>query len=288
MADNTLLYRHWTAWRDGTGHAHVLVVDGGRRRQDARPHARHVRLPAVPARRPAAVRLLARLERSSRRRRTTTSTGVVDERRSLADLADEPNAAAAQHHGGEHGLRRLAEVLARRPLHRLPACRSTPAYESDLFRLARLRPRRAGQSRVLTESFNNWIDDFDWSARLEVDLLHRRRSRAQPDLPRSTSPAARSRSVFDDQTIDAFEVAQRRQDDLLHPPLRRRAGGDLSRGRSARRRDAPEADAPQRRVRERGRHPPRRGDLGRRRATARRCRSSSSSRTTSIRRRNTR
>jgi dipeptidyl aminopeptidase/acylaminoacyl peptidase len=35
-------------------------------------------------------------------------------------------------------------------------------YESDLFRLA-VYERATGKSRVLTESFRNWVDDFRWS-----------------------------------------------------------------------------------------------------------------------------
>ena len=37
-----------------------------------------------------------------------------------------------------------------------------PAYESDLFRLA-LYDRAAGVSKVLTESFRNWIEEFQWA-----------------------------------------------------------------------------------------------------------------------------
>ena len=36
-----------------------------------------------------------------------------------------------------------------------------PAYESDLFRIA-LYDRKAGTSTVLTESFRNWVDEFEW------------------------------------------------------------------------------------------------------------------------------
>ncbi len=38
-----------------------------------------------------------------------------------------------------------------------------PGYESDLFRLA-IYDRVAGSSRVLTESFRNWVDDLHWAA----------------------------------------------------------------------------------------------------------------------------
>ena len=35
-------------------------------------------------------------------------------------------------------------------------------YESDLFRLA-VYERASGSSRVLTEAFRNWVEDFDWA-----------------------------------------------------------------------------------------------------------------------------
>src|SRR6202030_166185 len=38
-----------------------------------------------------------------------------------------------------------------------------PGYESDLFKLA-IYDRSAGTSRVLTESFQNWVQDFHWSS----------------------------------------------------------------------------------------------------------------------------
>jgi dipeptidyl aminopeptidase/acylaminoacyl peptidase len=38
-----------------------------------------------------------------------------------------------------------------------------PGYESDLFRLA-LYDRQAGQTAVLTESYRDWIEDYQWSA----------------------------------------------------------------------------------------------------------------------------
>ena len=38
-----------------------------------------------------------------------------------------------------------------------------PGYESDLFRLA-IYDREKASSRILTESFRNWVDDFHWAA----------------------------------------------------------------------------------------------------------------------------
>ena len=38
-----------------------------------------------------------------------------------------------------------------------------PGYESDLFRIA-LYNRGTGKSKIITEKFDNWIDDFKWNA----------------------------------------------------------------------------------------------------------------------------
>ncbi len=38
-----------------------------------------------------------------------------------------------------------------------------PGYESDLFRLV-IYDRASGQTRVLTESFRNWVDEFEWAS----------------------------------------------------------------------------------------------------------------------------
>jgi dipeptidyl aminopeptidase/acylaminoacyl peptidase len=38
-----------------------------------------------------------------------------------------------------------------------------PGYESDLFRIA-LYNRQTGESKIITNSFNNWIDDLKWDA----------------------------------------------------------------------------------------------------------------------------
>lgn len=39
---------------------------------------------------------------------------------------------------------------------------AVPGYESDKFRLA-LYDRQTGKSRVLTENFDNWVDDYKWT-----------------------------------------------------------------------------------------------------------------------------
>ena len=38
-----------------------------------------------------------------------------------------------------------------------------PGYESDLFRIA-LYNRQTGESKIITETFDNWIDEYKWNA----------------------------------------------------------------------------------------------------------------------------
>jgi Tol biopolymer transport system component len=37
-----------------------------------------------------------------------------------------------------------------------------PGYESDLFRIA-IYGRKTGETTILTESFDNWVDAFHWA-----------------------------------------------------------------------------------------------------------------------------
>ena len=41
-------------------------------------------------------------------------------------------------------------------------CQATPGYESDCFKLA-LYDRQAGTSRIVTPTFDDWVEDFAWS-----------------------------------------------------------------------------------------------------------------------------
>ncbi|GBD89342.1 prolyl tripeptidyl peptidase precursor [bacterium BMS3Abin04] len=38
----------------------------------------------------------------------------------------------------------------------------TPGYESDMFNLA-IYNRKSGERKILTEAFDNWVNDFEWS-----------------------------------------------------------------------------------------------------------------------------
>ena len=80
-----------------------------------------------------------------------------------------------------------------------------PGYESDLFRLA-IYDRSTGTSRVLTESFRNWVDAFQWapdSQSLYFDAP------VEGDNPifRVTLGSGSIQQVLVDRTIDSFELS---------------------------------------------------------------------------------
>ena len=163
LAD-TLLYRHWTEWKEGK-RTHVLVLDLARRSaeglRDLTPgdfdspvfmlgggHG----LRPLPGGNGAGLLLEPR-----RRPRLSTNADVSRSRsrrrRRGARTAEEP-------HRGESGLRRLAALFAGRPLSRVPA----PAHAPLRGRPFPDRPPRPEIGRRdLTASFDDTVRDFELS-----------------------------------------------------------------------------------------------------------------------------
>ena len=79
-----------------------------------------------------------------------------------------------------------------------------PRYESSLFILA-LYDRTTGASRVVTQQFNNWIDDFRWSADSK-SILFTGEVEGRNPIYRLDIAGNAITKVVDDQTIDAFDV----------------------------------------------------------------------------------
>ena len=119
-------------------HAHSAGRSG--HGQGPRSDAGQFRRAAVSARRRAAVRLLARRHGAGLRVQSRSEAGVFHQQRSL-DCAALRQGGAAQHHRLQPRLRRQSQVLARRPLHRLPdaeAGRATRAiFSAWRFTIAR-------------------------------------------------------------------------------------------------------------------------------------------------------
>ena len=273
MAD-ALLYRHWTAWKDGT-RTHIFLRRRGIGRRP-RPDARQLRLARLPARRTRCStrsRLTARSCASSpttiqqpAQSRPTTISGCC--RSPTPDAKPRNITAGNPAYDGSPKYSPDGRYIAYRT-------QKQPGYESDLFRLARLRSSdrdvaRCSPNRSATGS------TISTGRPIRRSIYFSGRG-AGPDAalsprPRDESdhPGARRQ---DDRRVAARAAAQRASStSAAASPSRRSSSCADLRGGSA---PPPAAHACQRRDRRRSRHPSRRADVGRRRAAARRFTSSS-------------
>src|SRR4030095_5304041 len=155
----TLLYRHWTDWKDGT-RTHLFLANAatGQTRDltpgdfDSPPFqlGGPVQYDFSPDRKE-----LVFVPNHDKQLASSTNNDLW-----LISLAD-ANAqarnitAANPAYDGSPKYSPDGKYIAYR-------MQKQPGYESDLFRLA-IYDRAKGVSNVLTESFRNWIDEFEWS-----------------------------------------------------------------------------------------------------------------------------
>ncbi len=80
-----------------------------------------------------------------------------------------------------------------------------PGYESDLFRLA-LYDRASGTSRVLTGSFRNWVQDFEWASDSKSLYFD---APVEGDNPifQVTLDTGAIQKLLVDKTIDSFDLS---------------------------------------------------------------------------------
>ncbi|MBZ5695513.1 MAG: S9 family peptidase [Acidobacteriia bacterium] len=81
-----------------------------------------------------------------------------------------------------------------------------PGYESDLFRIA-IYDRAAGTSRVLTESFRNWVQDFQWASDSK-SLYFSAPIEGDTPIFQVTADSGAIRQVLVDKSINAYEVSR--------------------------------------------------------------------------------
>ena len=94
-----------------------------------------------------------------------------------------------------------------------------PRYESDLFRLA-VYDRSTNTSRVLTESFRNWVDEFQWASDSK-SLYFTAPVEGNNPIFRVTLQSSAVQQVLVDSTIDSFNISH---DDRRMVYVRRSVG----------------------------------------------------------------
>jgi len=200
MADK-LLYRHWTAWKDGTvTHTWVVDVDSGKTR-DLTPGAFDT--PGFQLGGPLQYdfspdsKELAVVSNHDAEPASSTNNDLwlvpVD-----GSAAPRNITAANPAYDGSPKYSPDGRYIGFR-------MQKQPGYESDLFRLA-LYDRKSGQSRVLTESFRNWIDEFDWSKDSKTIFFGAEVEGHNP-IYRVELEGGAIAKLFDDRTIDAFAIS---------------------------------------------------------------------------------
>lgn len=198
---DSLLYRHWTAWRDGTRtHIFLATVEtgevrdltpgefdsptfqlGGPLQYDFSPDSKELVYVSNHDRTPASstnndLWLISLTDKNSSPRNITSANPAYD-----GSPEYSPD--------GRYIAYRLQKL---------------PGYEADLFRIA-LYDRASGTSTVLTESFRNWVDDFEWSEDSKAIYFTGPVEGHNP-IFRLDIQSKTFAQWFADKTIDAFAV----------------------------------------------------------------------------------
>ena len=200
LADS-LLYRHWTAWKDGQ-RTHVFVADaetgavrdmtpgdfdspifslGGPRNFAFSPDSKELCFASNHDPKPASS--------------TNADLFVV----SLDDKASAARNITSANKAWDGGPRYSPDgkTLAYRT-------QTQPGYEADLFRIA-LYDRATGASKIVTESYRDWVDEIAWSADSKTIWFTGPVKGANPIL-RFDVASGGITTVLEDRTIDEWVV----------------------------------------------------------------------------------
>jgi dipeptidyl aminopeptidase/acylaminoacyl peptidase len=200
---NGLLYRHWTAWRDGQA-THLLLANasdgtvrdltpgafdyptfqlGGPTQYDFSPDSNEIVVVSNHDAHPESstnndLFLISLAAPNAQPRDVTASNPAFD---------------------GSPKYSPDGRYIAYR-------MQKQPGYESDLFRLA-VYDRQAGTSRVLTEQYRNWIDDFDWSEDSKAIYFAGPFEGINP-IRRVDVASGAITNVYSDRTVDGFRISR--------------------------------------------------------------------------------
>ncbi len=199
---DALLYRHWTEWKDGK-RAHVLLADvatgsvrdltpgdfdsppfqlGGMVRYDFSPDSTE----------------LAFDSNHDREQASSTNSDVWV----VSLTGDQPPRNITASNRAFDGHPRYSpdgKYIAYQ-------MQKQPGYESDLIRLA-VYERATGTSRVLTESFRNWVDEFHWASDSK-SLYFSAPVEGDDPIFRVTVESGSTQEVLVDRTIDSFDLSR--------------------------------------------------------------------------------
>jgi dipeptidyl aminopeptidase/acylaminoacyl peptidase len=198
---NALLYRHWTEWKDGE-RTHVLLADvsSGTARDltpgDFDSPRYQLDGPLQYDFSPDSKELVVDSDHGTNPESSTNSDlwiVPVDGSQPPRDVTASNPAFDGNPKYSPDG-KYIAYLLQKQP-----------GYESDLFRLA-LYDRAAGTSSVLTESFRNWVQDFQWASDSKSIFFT---APVEGDNPifQVTVDAGAIRKILVDKTIDSFVVS---------------------------------------------------------------------------------
>lgn len=200
MADK-LLFRHWTQWKDGK-RAHIFLASTatGETRDltpgdfDAPPF--QVSGPRQYDISPDGAELVYA---SNHDKQQASSTNGDLWLISLVDRQTKPRniTAANPAFDGHPKYSPDGKYIAYR-------MQRQPGYEADLFRLA-IYDRATGKSEVVSESFRDWVDDFQWSADSR-SIYFSAPVKGQTPIHRFDLASGTITRVLSDRAISAFAV----------------------------------------------------------------------------------
>jgi Tol biopolymer transport system component len=199
---DSLLYRHWTDWKDGT-QTHIFLAStasgearditpgtydsptfqlGGPLQYDFSPDSKEL------------------VFVSNHDKQLASSTNNDLWLLSLADPTAQPRNVTASNpaYDGSPKYSPDGKYIAYR-------MQKQPGYESDLFRLA-IYDRASGASTVLTESFRNWVDEFQWSDDSK-SIYFAAPVEGQTPIHRVDLESKAITQVLADKTIIGWEIA---------------------------------------------------------------------------------
>jgi dipeptidyl aminopeptidase/acylaminoacyl peptidase len=84
-------------------------------------------------------------------------------------------------------------------------CQTIPAYESDKVRLA-IYDKTTGKNKILTESFDNWVTDFEWAPDSKSIYFNAPEKGYQP-LFKIDIQTLKINKIFGNVTVAAFSIS---------------------------------------------------------------------------------